>query len=150
MRVFLQIAVAMAANLTAPEPPSSWGWFLWGVTEPEATEADTTPPEDSGVASRPVLEALWEWLQSLYPIDPEAESDLSPGTKNPKGRPGRTEGPNHWFFAFWINLLVWVADTGFVYCGTLCTSVGYAAKWWWGLFASSLPSGRSPGWSSRS
>ena len=30
MRLLLQITVAMAATITAPEDPTYWGWVLWG------------------------------------------------------------------------------------------------------------------------
>ena len=75
----------------------------------------------------PVLEFFRDWLGEWTIFEPEPNPA---GVPSGEGYSEKSEdASDHWFVTFWLNLLFKVADTGFVYCGALCASVGYAAKW---------------------
>ncbi|CAE7796727.1 unnamed protein product, partial [Symbiodinium necroappetens] len=130
MRGFLHLAVVMAANFTAqPDADDSWikiRFWRGSYAEPEAVP-EPIVEEDRGVGSRPVIEFLRDWLGGWTLL----ESEPNPaGVPSGEGHSEQSENAgDHWFVTFWLNLLFKVADTGFVYCGALCASVGYAAKW---------------------
>ena len=86
------------------------------------------PPLDRGVGSRPVWERAWSFVQELLPPDGLGAEEAG-NSSFPQEDFQTRGGCARWFFALWLNFLMWIADTGFVYCGTLCTSVGYAARW---------------------
>ena len=127
MRGFLHLAVVMAANFTAqPDADDSWIKIRFWHTEPEPTP-EPIVEEDRGVGSRPVLEFFRDWLGEWTFLEPEPNPA---GVPSGEGYSEKSEdASDHWFVTFWLNLLFKVADTGFVYCGALCASVGYAAKW---------------------
>ena len=127
MRGFFHLAVVMAANFTAqPEADDSWIKIRFWHTEPEPTP-EPIVEEDRGVGSRPVLEFFRDWLGEWTIFEPEPNPA---GVPSGEGYSEKSEdASDHWFVTFWLNLLFKVADTGFVYCGALCASVGYAAKW---------------------
>ncbi|CAE8587712.1 unnamed protein product [Polarella glacialis] len=104
--------------------PAWWDAFVANITGWSRVPQTTT--DDRGAQSRPASDEPGSWTRGW--------SNHFRGTPKPPPEPKPKEP--FWFFGVtWSGVLTIVAEFGVYYCGTLCTTLGFAVKWvYWLLF----------------
>ncbi|CAE8697726.1 unnamed protein product [Polarella glacialis] len=104
--------------------PAWWDAFVANITGWSRVPQTTT--DDRGAQSRPLSDEPGSWTRGW--------SNHFRGTPKPPPEPKLKEP--FWFFGVtWSGVLTIVAEFGVYYCGTLCTTLGFAIKRvYWLLF----------------
>lgn len=97
------------------------GWDILALSQWRATVGDRSstapPPSARGLSSGPSA--------------PPRPSSPPPGARENggDGSSDRSGDTDSWWVQVWIGMLLRIAENSIHYCGTLCASIGLAARW---------------------
>ena len=116
-------AVLGAIYLLASATANGWDLLQWGL------QSNTS----SQTAQEPVQEPEgFRWFgagRGGHSRPASAGLNGSQGTSHRSWRATFESFGKYWWVRIWVDFLLQVAENGIHYCGTLCASIGLAAKW---------------------
>ena len=96
----------------------------WSNAEPKGPESTSSPEEANQTRGSSSSPGLWHWFVSHGLQQEELENE-----PNRHGQSGEDSWGGPWIFRIGLRVLFQAAQNGFAYCGTLCASLGLAARW---------------------
>ena len=107
--------------------------FLSGEENTACDKAGTCPQEeiedDYARGSRSSPGAHYWWLNWTWDAEPPP----------PRNNPPSSEGSGRWWYARILLVFLWeIWEGGLTWCGTLCASIGLAARWTYWLATATI------------
>ena len=109
--------------LLASATANGWDLLQWGL------QSNATPQTAQETVNEP---SSFRWFRAdrggrSRPAQTGPET--SQETRHRSWRATFESFGRYWWVRIWVDLILQVAENGLHYCGTLCASIGLAAKW---------------------